>query len=117
MSKLLKLVILSSSLIFGSVAMAADEVPASTNDQTAVTAPTDQETTATATNEQAPALVNINEADAKTLMTVKGIDAKTANAIVDYRTKNGSFKSVEDLTKVKGMTKKLYKKISKDLTV
>lgn len=120
MSKLLKLAIVSSSLIFGSVALAADETqqPATTDQSaTAATTPAEQTTAPVATAEKAPALVNINEADAKALMAVKGIDSKMAKEIVEYRTKNGNFTSVEDLIKVKGMTKSLYNKISKHLTV
>lgn len=62
--------------------------------------------------------VNINTADAKTLETaLVGVGAKTAKAIVDYRTKNGAFKSVEDLEKVKGIGPKLVEKNRSSLTV
>lgn len=47
--------------------------------------------------------VNINIADVKTLMTIKGVGQKRAQAIIDYRTQNGPFKSVDDLEKVKGV--------------
>jgi competence protein ComEA len=48
--------------------------------------------------------VNINTADASTLSReLKGIGMKRAQAIVDYRTKNGPFKSVDELTLVKGI--------------
>lgn len=119
MSKLLKLTIVSASLLFGSAIVAADNNQTTTT-QTEMSTPADQSTTATADVEKATpaaALVNINEADAKTLMTVKGINSKTAKAIVDYRTKNGNFKTVDDLTKVKEVSKSLFKKISSQLTV
>lgn len=62
--------------------------------------------------------VNINTADAKTLETaLVGVGSKTAKAIVDYRTKNGAFKSVEDLEKVKGIGPKLFEKNRSNLTV
>jgi competence protein ComEA len=61
--------------------------------------------------------VNINTADKKTLMTIKGINSKKAQNIISYRTKNGNFKSVNDLLKVKGFSKKCLAKISKYLTV
>jgi competence protein ComEA len=51
-------------------------------------------------------VVNINTADAKTLMTLKGIGAKKAEVIVAYRTKNGNFATVDDLSKVKGIGEK-----------
>lgn len=51
--------------------------------------------------------VNINTADAKTLAdNIKGIGPKKAQAIVIYRKDNGPFKSIHDLTKVKGIGEK-----------
>lgn len=62
--------------------------------------------------------VNINAADAKTLeKDLVGIGPKAAKAIVDYRAKNGPFKSVEDLEKVKGIGPKLVEKNRANLTV
>ena len=52
--------------------------------------------------------VNINTADAKTLMKVlKGVGPEKAAAIVDYRNTNGPFKDADALTRVKGIGKKL----------
>jgi len=51
--------------------------------------------------------VDINTADAKTIAkATKGIGLKKAEAIVAYRDKHGSYKSVADLAKVKGIGKK-----------
>lgn len=47
--------------------------------------------------------VNINSADKQTLMQVKGVGEKRAEAIIAWREKNGPFKSVEDLTQVDGI--------------
>ncbi|HEX9810567.1 MAG TPA: helix-hairpin-helix domain-containing protein [Burkholderiales bacterium] len=48
--------------------------------------------------------VDINTADAKALASaMTGVGQKRAQMIVDYRTKNGPFKSVDDLTRVKGV--------------
>jgi competence protein ComEA len=48
--------------------------------------------------------VDINKADAKTIAKeLDGIGLSRAQAIVDYREKNGAFKSVDDLKKVKGI--------------
>lgn len=51
--------------------------------------------------------VNINQADARTLATLKGITMKKANAIVAYRTSHGSFKSPTELLRVRGVTKRI----------
>lgn len=54
-------------------------------------------------NAQAGA-IDINSADAATLdKNLKGIGPRTAAAIVDYRTKHGPFKSVDELANVKGV--------------
>jgi competence protein ComEA len=48
--------------------------------------------------------VDINKADAKTIAKeLNGIGLSRAQAIVEYREKNGVFKSVEELRKVKGI--------------
>ncbi|HVH34007.1 ComEA family DNA-binding protein [Tahibacter sp. UC22_41] len=48
--------------------------------------------------------VNINTADAGTIAAnLKGVGQTKAEAIVAYREKNGSFKSADDLVKVKGI--------------
>jgi len=52
--------------------------------------------------------VNINTADARTLAKeLDGIGPAKAQAIVEYRQKNGSFKSAEDLLKVEGIGNKV----------
>jgi competence protein ComEA len=48
--------------------------------------------------------VNVNTADAATLAReLDGIGPAKAQAIVDYRQKNGAFQSPEDLLKVEGI--------------
>ena len=54
---------------------------------------------------QGPAKVNVNAATADQLGKVPGISGDMAKAMVETRTKSGSFKSAEDLMKVPGMTK------------
>lgn len=56
--------------------------------------------------------VDINKADAATIAKeLKGIGPAKAKAIVDYRTKNGPFKSVDELKNVKGIGDELLNKI------
>jgi len=49
------------------------------------------------------AAVDINTASAEELDKLKGIGPVKAKAIVDYRAKNGPFKSVEDIKNVPGI--------------
>lgn len=58
--------------------------------------------------------VDINTADAKTLESLKGIGDKKAKAIIDCRTKNGAFKSIDDLAKVKGINAKFIARLQKN---
>lgn len=60
--------------------------------------------------------VNVNTADAKTIAdSLSGIGLKKAEAIVDYRAKNGIFKSIEDLTQVSGIGSKTIEKNKADI--
>jgi len=63
------------------------------------------------------AAVDLNSATIDELESVKGIGAKKAQAIVEYRQANGPFKSVNDLQNVKGFGEKSVKKLKKDVTV
>jgi len=53
------------------------------------------------------AQVNINTASAEQLQVLKGIGAAKAQAIIDYRTKNGKFNAIDDLANVSGVGAKL----------
>lgn len=69
------------------------------------------------TGAPAAAKVNINTADEAALASVKGIGKSKAESIIAYREKNGAFKSVDDLTKVKGIKEKSLAKFKDQLTV
>jgi competence protein ComEA len=63
------------------------------------------------------AAVNINTATKEELTTLKGIGEKRAQAIIDYRKKNGDFKSVDDLEKVEGIGPGTMKQIRSQLSI
>jgi competence protein ComEA len=62
------------------------------------------------------AAVNINTATKEELTSLKGIGEKRAQDIIDYRTKNGPFKSVDDLEKVPGIGPGRMKQIRSELS-
>ena len=57
------------------------------------------------------AKVNINTDDADKLMTINGITSSIASSIVSYRTSNGTFRTLEQLTEVYGIGNATYRKI------
>ncbi|MEQ8426581.1 MAG: ComEA family DNA-binding protein [Gammaproteobacteria bacterium] len=62
--------------------------------------------------------VNINTADKETLMTViTGVGEKKADAIIEYREKNGPFKSIDELMNIKGIGQGTLDKHRNMLTV
>ncbi len=65
----------------------------------------------------AAAAVNINTATKEELTSLKGVGDKRAQEIIDYRKKNGDFKSIDDLEKVPGIGPGLMKQIRSDITV
>src|SRR5439155_2314902 len=62
------------------------------------------------------ATVNINTATKEELTSLKGIGEKRAQEIINYRTKNGPFKSVDDLEKVPGIGPGIMKQIRSEVT-
>ena len=61
--------------------------------------------------------ININTASVAELTSLKGIGEVKARAIVEYRDKNGGFKSVDDLKAVSGIGDKLVEKLRPQVTI
>lgn len=61
--------------------------------------------------------VNINRAEAWLLAALPGIGEVRAQAIIDYRQKNGRFQSTSELMKVEGIGATTYEKIKHLITV
>ncbi len=63
------------------------------------------------------AAVDLNSATQSELESVKGIAPAKAKQIIDYRQKNGPFKSVDALSEVKGFGKASVTKLKTELVV
>lgn len=62
-------------------------------------------------------LVNINTADKKTLETLNGIGSARADAIIEYREKNGPFDSIEEIKNVSGIKDSVFNSLKDNITV
>lgn len=60
--------------------------------------------------------ININTSSAEELKKLDGIGEAKANSIIDYRNKNGNFKSIEDLLNVSGISEKIFNNIKDKIT-
>lgn len=61
--------------------------------------------------------ININTANEATLQLLPGIGPAYAKRMVDYRTKNGGFNSVDEITNIKGIGPKTLEKLRPITTV
>ena len=62
-------------------------------------------------------VVNLNSGTVAQIASLPGIGPKTAELVVQYRTKNGPFKKIEEVMNVRGIGEKSFLKIKDRLTV
>ena len=61
--------------------------------------------------------ININTASLAELQKLPRVGEKVAQRIIDFRKKNGRFRRIEDIMKVKGIGEKMFKRIKDLITV
>ncbi len=61
--------------------------------------------------------ININTATETELMALSGVGPSKAKAIIEYRTQNGTFASVENIMQVPGIKEGVYDQIKDSITV
>jgi len=66
---------------------------------------------------EAPQKININTAEPWLLQALPGIGETLAQRIIDYRTANGHFLSIEDLMNVEGIGSSVFEKIEDKIAV
>jgi competence protein ComEA len=62
-------------------------------------------------------LIDLNRAEIWLLQSLPGIGAIRAQAIIDYRTQNGPFRDIHEITKVSGIGDSTFEKIKEYITV
>lgn len=62
-------------------------------------------------------LININTCSYEDLLSLNGIGPVKAQAIIEYRTLNGGFSSIEEITNVSGIGEKTFESIRSFITV
>ncbi len=60
--------------------------------------------------------ININSASIDEFKKLDGIGEVKAKSIIEYRNKNGNFKSIEDIKNVEGISETVYNKIKENIT-
>lgn len=69
------------------------------------------------TTEDEGGKININKADLSKLKEIPGIGDVKAKSIIEYREKNGGFKSIEDIKNIDGIGEKTFEKIKDSITL
>ncbi|MCJ7522237.1 MAG: ComEA family DNA-binding protein, partial [Dehalococcoidia bacterium] len=64
-----------------------------------------------------PQKVNLNTAETLLLEALPGIGEVLAQRIIDYRSENGPFQQIDDLTKVEGIGPATFENLKDKITV
>lgn len=75
------------------------------------------QSTETQASTSAKPAINLNTATLDQLETLPGIGRKTAERIIEHRTKSGAFKRIEELMNVKGIGEKSFLKLKPMIVV
>ena len=62
-------------------------------------------------------LVNLNQASAEELTTLRGIGESKAEDILKYRETHGGFQTIEELMQIPGIKERVFEKIKDQITV
>jgi competence protein ComEA len=88
-----------------------------TGDGTVAPPSTNTKTTTPAVAASTEAKININTANLSELNKLNGVGDVTAKKIIEYREKNGPFKTIDDVSKVTGVGPKTFEKFKSQITI
>ncbi|MFI2857397.1 ComEA family DNA-binding protein [Paenibacillus sp. JSM ZJ436] len=91
--------------------------PTAGNVEASIEVKPSQEPEAVRSGDAAAGKININTADLNALMELPGIGEAKGQAIIDYRSSNGPFKSAAELMEVKGIGPKMLEKMQSYITL
>ncbi|MFN8413134.1 MAG: ComEA family DNA-binding protein [Anaerolineales bacterium] len=91
--------------------------PADTGSTSSTFEQVDPQATSAPVTENTSDLININTASAEELDTLPGIGPTTAQKIIDYRTTNGPFSTIEEIMDVSGIGPSTFDEIKDLITV